>query len=208
VVGVADAVVMLGMATVEQLALITGLLVAFEGQEKALGMSAAAMQEHSRRVAETAARLMTSRRFAEEAYVSGLLHDIGKLVLACRFPESYQRVAPEARLRELPVWHIEKEEYGATHAEVGAYLLACWGLPRIVVEAVAYHHHPSVLGRTHFDPVGAVHVADALVKAVTGAVSDPTLDVSTLVDASYLARAGVLGRLGVFREIASELARR
>ena len=208
VVSVADAVVMLGMATVEQLALITGLLVAFEGQEKALGMSPEAMQDHSRRVADTAAHLMTSRRFAEEAYVSGLLHDIGKLVLACRFPESYRRVAPEARLRRLPVWQIEQEEYGATHAEVGAYLLACWGLPRIVVEAVAHHHHPSALGRTHFDPVGAVHVADALVKAVMGPASDPSLDLATLVDTTYLAQAGVLGRLGIFREIANELASR
>ena len=208
VVNIEEAVILLGLATVEQLALITGLLVAFDGQQDVLGMSPGAIQRHTTLVAEIAAKLMTSRRFAEEAYVGGLLHDVGKLVLACRCPDSYRRVAPESRRRQLPVWRVETETYGATHAEVGAYLLACWGLPRIVIEAVAHHHHPSSLGRAHFDPVGAVHIADALVQQMEGPVNDAAKDASNLLDAAYLDTTGVVDRMPAFRKIATEVARR
>ncbi|MEP6655035.1 MAG: HDOD domain-containing protein, partial [Myxococcales bacterium] len=137
VVRIEDAVILLGMATVEQLALITGLFVAFEGDEDKLGLSPGGLRRHTTLVAEVAANLMTSRRFAEEAFMGGLLHDIGKLVLASRFSDTYRRMAPQARRAKRPLWEVEAEEYGASHAEVGAYLLGCWGLPRIVVEAVA-----------------------------------------------------------------------
>lgn len=139
--------------------------------------------------------------------MGGLLHDIGKLVLASRFSETYRRMAPTARRTNRPLWQVEKEEYGASHAEVGAYLLGCWGLPRIVVEAVAYHHRPSALGRTHFDPVGAVHVAEALVQEMDAPVNDPARD-ETALDAAYLDSTNTVGRMRVFRDIASDIARR
>lgn len=208
VVSIADAVVLLGMATVEQLALITGLFVAFEADEETLGLSTGALRRHTTLVAEIAANLMTSRRFAEEAFMGGLLHDVGKLVLASRFPDSYRRVGPQARMRRVPVWQVEMDEYGASHATVGAYLLACWGLPRIVIEAVAYHHHPSALGRTHFDAVGGVHVAEALVQEMDAAPNDPTGDASTWLDSVYLDKTGAISRVSVFRDIAREVARR
>jgi putative nucleotidyltransferase with HDIG domain len=208
VVSIEDAVILLGMATVEQLALITGLMVAFDGQQEVVGISPEEMRRHTTLVAEIAANLMTSRRFAEEAYIGGLLHDLGKLVLACRLPDSYRGILPEARRRRLPVSQIETETYGTTHAEVGAYLLACWGLPRIVIEAVGHHHHPSMLGRTHFDPVGAVHVAEALVHEMDGPVNGVAADASTRLDAAYLERTGAFQRMATFREIAIDIAKR
>ena len=54
----------------------------------------------------------------------------------------------------------EREVYGCTHAEVGAHLLAIWGLPNALVEAVAYHHAPQALPDTRFGVTGAIHVAD------------------------------------------------
>lgn len=204
VVSVNDAVIMLGMATVEQLALITGLFVAFEGEEDTLGMSPEALRRHGTLVAEIAGAIMTSRRFAEEAFIGGLLHDIGKLVLASRFADTYRRVAPQARKRGVLVWQMEVEEYGASHAEVGGYLLACWGLPRIVIETVTYHHRPSALRRNHFDPVGAVHVAEALVQEM----DDPRRDISQYLDATYLDDTGARARLPAFRATARDIARR
>jgi putative nucleotidyltransferase with HDIG domain len=209
VIRIEDAVILLGMATVEQLALVTGLFVAFEGREEDFGVSPGALRRHTTLVAEIAANLMTSRRFAEEAFIGGLLHDVGKLVLASRFPETYRGVAREARRRRVPVWQIEKEEYGSSHAEVGAYLLACWGLPRIVIEAVGFHHCPSLLEREHFDPVGAVHVANALVHEMDAAFNDPARDDAVIgLDGAYLARTNVLSRMSAFRTIAHDLANR
>ncbi len=208
VVSIEDAVILLGMSTVEQLALLTGLFVAFEGDEDTLGLSPEGLRRHATLVAEIAGNLMTSRRFAEEAFIGGLLHDIGKLVLASRFSDSYRRIGPESRRQGVPVWRAETEAYGASHAEVGAYLLGCWGLPRIVVEAVAYHHRPSLLGRTHFDPVGAVHVAEALVQEMDAAASGQTQGVDVGLDSAYLDSTNALGRMRVFRDIARDVARR
>ena len=208
VVSIEDAVVLLGMATVEQLALLTGLFVAFDGEEEALGCSADELRRHTTLVGNIAGNLMTSRRFADEAYIAGLLHDIGKLVLATRFSSSYRTIRPRARLNGVPIWRVEIEEYGASHAEVGAYLLGCWGLPRIVVEAVAYHHRPSALGRTHFDPVGAVHVADALSHELAAPPGAAAPAAEAGIDGAYLDETNTLTRMRVFREIAQDIARR
>ena len=79
------------------------------------------------------------------------------------------------------------------HAEAGAALLAQWGLPEAVVEAVAWRHDPAAAGESRFGLVGAVHVATAL---TTG---DP-------VDEDYLRRLGQHGRLREWRKLASELS--
>jgi HD-like signal output (HDOD) protein len=79
------------------------------------------------------------------------------------------------------------------HAEAGAALLAQWGLPEAVVEAVAWRHDPTSAGESRFGLVGAVHVATAL------AGGDP-------VDEDYLRRLGQHGRLRDWRKLASELS--
>ena len=81
-------------------------------------------------------------------------------------------------------------------------------MPRIVVEAVAYHHRPSLLGRTHFDPVGAVHVAEALVQEMDAPAKDPAHGSDTELDSVYLDATNTLSRMRVFRDIASDIASR
>jgi HD-like signal output (HDOD) protein len=83
------------------------------------------------------------------------------------------------------------------HAEVGGYLLALWGLPWRIVEAVACHHAPESVESTDLDLVGAVHLADALVHELGEA------DPSRLVPA-YLDRLGVSDRLDAWRAVARE----
>jgi HD-like signal output (HDOD) protein/ActR/RegA family two-component response regulator len=75
-----------------------------------------------------------------EAFAAGLLHDVGKLVLAMAMPDRYADVLRRAHDSGRPLYEVEKELLGATHAEAGAYLLALWGLPVPVVEAIAAHH--------------------------------------------------------------------
>ena len=209
IVNVREAVVLLGVATIEQLALISGLFVALdEADAREVGFSTAELRRHSVLVGEVAANLGTSRRFADEAYAGGLLHDVGKLLLASRAPELYGRLMVEARQRRLPLWKLEQEHLGATHAEAGAYLLACWGLPPIVVEAVAHHHRPSALGRTHFDAVGAVHVAEVLVRELDALPGERAAGPETELDTAYLERTGAAGRLAAFRDIAKDIASR
>jgi HD-like signal output (HDOD) protein/CheY-like chemotaxis protein len=104
----------------------------------------------------------------DQYFLAGLLHDVGELILAAGLPEQYTRVLEKSAQTHEPVWVLEQAEFGATHAEVGAYLLGLWGLPNPVVEAVALHHKPSASSARGFSPVIAVHVADALTPERTG----------------------------------------
>jgi HD-like signal output (HDOD) protein len=77
--------------------------------------------------------------------MTGLVCDIGELVLAATLPEQLQAAWQHAAERSLPRTDAERKVLGATHAEVGACLLGLWGLPFTIVEAVAAHH-PSESG--------------------------------------------------------------
>ncbi len=74
--------------------------------------------------------------------LAGLLCDVGQLVLASNAPERLYVTAAEAQQAGVPAHVAEKSTWGATHAEIGAYLLGLWGLPFQVVDAVAKHHAP------------------------------------------------------------------
>ena len=73
------------------------------------------------------------------AFSSGLLHDVGKIILVNAFTDRYKALI-ERSCGQGELWEQELEEFGATHQGVGAYLLDLWGLPDEVIEAVASHH--------------------------------------------------------------------
>jgi putative nucleotidyltransferase with HDIG domain len=104
------------------------------------------------------------RTVADEAFIAGLLHDVGKLVLAANYPEKLQENIRQARQKSITFWEQEYASYNASHAELGGYLLRLWGLPAGVVEAVAYHHRPAQARRQSFSALTAVHVANTLGK--------------------------------------------
>ena len=106
------------------------------------------------------------RSVVDDCFMGGLLHDVGKLVLATSLSESYEQIVQEARETQQPTVAVEQKILGTTHAEVGAYLLGLWGLPDPIVEAVAFHHEPRRCPVRSFGPLAAVHVGNALAKQV------------------------------------------
>jgi CheY-like chemotaxis protein len=106
--------------------------------------------------------------------------------------------------RELPLYVIEQESEGVTHAATGAYLLSLWGLPDGVVEAVAHHHEPGAVAAQALDPVLAVHIANALANAVTPR-QEGTPPTEPL-DEALLAELGLLDRQNVWRSTAASCA--
>ena len=91
---------------------------------------------------------------------------------------------------------MEIAEFGTSHAEVGAYLLAIWGLPDPIVEAVAFHHAPSSSPCQSFSPLAAVHAADYLVN-VAAHGNENMAGVS--LDLDFLARIGLQDKLESWR---------
>ncbi|MCB0117046.1 MAG: HDOD domain-containing protein, partial [Caldilineaceae bacterium] len=74
------------------------------------------------------------------ALAGSLLHDVGKLVLASQMPDLAGEVLDLVQLRRAPLYQVEAEVYGQTHAEIGAYLLGIWGFDERLVGAIACHH--------------------------------------------------------------------
>jgi len=78
----------------------------------------------------------------EEAFVCGLLHDIGKVTLDMLYPEEFRAAADRAHSEGKFIRETERETFGMDHAEVGGLLGEHWNLPASVVDAIQYHHAP------------------------------------------------------------------
>jgi HD-like signal output (HDOD) protein len=84
---------------------------------------------------------------------------------------------------------LEREAFGADHADLGAYLLGLWGLPSTLIEAVAFHHEPTRSQAKEFSMLTAVHVANVL------SYSDENGESSKSVDDAYLQSIGLANEL-------------
>ncbi|MBI4661186.1 MAG: HDOD domain-containing protein [Verrucomicrobia bacterium] len=187
---IADAISYLGIETVRCLVLAVGIFSQFESR-KLGGISLEALWQHSARTANAAKLIAKSeragRQLIEDSVVAGLLHDVGKLVLASNYPDQCEEVGRNALAKNVEWLAAERDAFGFDHADVGGYLLGLWGLPPAVVEAVAFHHFPTKSERTTFTPLTAVHVANVLVQTqqpTRGGLIPPQLDLL------YLAKTG------------------
>lgn len=133
----------------------------------------------------------------DSAFSAGLLHDIGKIVLAEGCPEDYFRTLRKSQSENLPLVEAEVAELGVAHAEVGAYLLGLWGFPDTLVRAIADHHNPSRGDRPAL--LSAVlHSVDVLMHDRYVRNSGYS---SHILDHEYLSRNGWGIRLEKWREI-------
>jgi putative nucleotidyltransferase with HDIG domain len=135
------------------------------------------------------------------ALQAGILHDLGQLILATHLPQQFDVALEAAKAREVPLFETERETIGATHAQVGAYLLGLWGLPDSTVEAVAFHHEPASCTLRTFAPLTAVHAANALLHS---GVDGPE-SVESRLDTEFLAAGQCSARLTDWQEIAREV---
>ena len=125
--------------------------------------------DHSLKTALAARRIAraqgSSHEQCEKAFLGGLLHDIGKIVIMANVPEEYTEVATFARNYKIPLHEAEFRRFGATHAQIGAYLLALWGIQEDVVKLVEHHHSletfPEIEDCTALAAVHAAHVLES-----------------------------------------------
>ena len=182
---------LLGLNALRPLVLSAGVFRQLE-ESRVPAALAEHVLEHSLSVGCLARRLAECeglcRDEVDNAMLAGILHDIGKLVLADHFGREYAMVCMAAERSEIPLLNAELDQFAASHADIGGYLLGLWGLPQDLIEAVALHHHPSDHELNRFTPLTAVHVANALVHAAaTADIHPPQGDLSKL-DRRYLAK--------------------
>jgi putative nucleotidyltransferase with HDIG domain len=158
------------------------------------------------RLAEALAREERAEaKVVSESFTAGLLHDLGKLVLAANLPEDYSRAMRLAREQSLSFCAAEEQVIGASHAEVGAALLGLWGLPLDIVEAVIMHHAPGWLLDRAFCPLSAVAAANWLCHELEAAGEQAAEAAEAAQQA--LEAAGWKERLPEWRQLARDVVR-
>ncbi|NLW46702.1 MAG: HDOD domain-containing protein [Firmicutes bacterium] len=161
-----QAVVLLGIDIIKGLVLHVHIFSSFKVDSQIKNFSIEALSKHSLLVAKLAREIVLAetsvRSMEDDALVAGLLHDIGKLALL-RDPDRYNQVMAHCQSRKCNHYQGEYEVLGASHAEMGAYLLDLWGIPEPVVQAIAFHHNPSKAMETNFSVLTAVHAANVLI---------------------------------------------
>lgn len=200
-----EALMHLGLGTIQRIVLGIEL---FSGDHK-LGPQLPArfldeLQRHAVATGCIASSLMDTKQQKEGAFVAGLLHDIGKLVLAMLSPDRLARAGAVMDDAANPMYSVETALYGTSHAEVGAYLLGIWGLPEFIIEAVANHHQPARVPHAAFGVLTAVHIADALANESLGMPSDAAGHAQVTIDMAYVASLGLAGRLDEWRQLARD----
>lgn len=133
-----EAVAYLGVTRVRDVVLAIEATSAFQSSTPALARFAQGVSDHGFSVA-LVARQQVKARHAHDAFMAGVLHDIGRLIFATHLPAVYDRIE-QRRLAGEPLCELERQRFGTTHAEIGAYLLRLWGLPLTLIDAVARHH--------------------------------------------------------------------
>jgi HD-like signal output (HDOD) protein len=192
----------LGIDTLQNLVLSAGVFAIFDPLAKLPGFSCAELQAHSQLTAKIAGQISASAHVRGVAVVRGLLHDVGKLVLAARAPAHFKRALEETEAEGRPLYAVETDLMGVSHAEVGAYLLGIWGPPSPVVAAVAHHHHPERVPQDSLDAVGIVYISNILAHQVADLAPSAETLARLEIDPEYLERLGVTEPFPGWQEMA------
>jgi HD-like signal output (HDOD) protein len=191
-----DAATILGTERIKSLVLLAGVFSQYSEAE-GITPSIAALLAHCLRVGIYARAIALSvtknAETAEAAFTAGVLHDIGKIVLAGNLPERYLEVSRLRASKELSAQAAELEVFGATHPYVGACLLAAWGLPLAILEALAWHHEPERSSDKTFSLLAAVHLANAFAHETEGTPAQ--------LNQEFLERTGLAAFCPVFRQM-------
>ncbi len=200
------AVTCLGMNILQNLVLSVEVTRTFHSTRPIPGFSMEALHLHCHSAARIAAQCTGQGSASRTAVVAAFLHDVGKLVLAEKAPEQLDKALARASAEKRPLFEVEEEVMGVSHAEVGAYLLSLWGVPYPIVEAVAYHHHPDRLPRETLDLTTVTYVANLLAHQYSKEVPGAPAAVYRQIDEGLLAAIGEAAHLPEWRKMAESAA--
>jgi len=179
---ITHAIVILGFSTVKNVILTTSILSRFDLKKNIQGFDMMGLWKHSIATGSIA-RLIAQEigfRGKEEAFVGGLLHDLGKVVHALYLPDSFVQVVTAAHEKHLLIYEAELDLHGVTHVDIGAWIADKWNLPNDLAAVIKFHHSPSKAG-PHALLVSIIHLADILARGLDiGTPGDKTVPVVDL----------------------------
>jgi len=187
-----QAIVALGFNTVRSIVLCSSVIEAFANSKtKTLALSRKEFWKYS--VAVGASAKVVARNAGEKkteiAFVNGLLHGVGKLVLDQFFHEPFVESIHVARERDLTLWEAEREVIGVTDAEVGALLLEMWKLGDGIQACVHHMENPSEAPEEHQSMCAFILVGSVIARVAN--LGDPGDIIVPRIDEETMRLAGV-----------------
>jgi putative nucleotidyltransferase with HDIG domain len=130
---------------------------------------------HSIRTAIIAKELAITSDYCDEPdtiFTAGLLHDVGRLILAAQMPEVFKEISERTASKRIDVVQSEKDIIGLAHTEIGAALMLKWGFPDLIWVCVKNHHRADYSG-PFYNAVHLIYLANQLSEQATpGSESD------------------------------------
>jgi HD-like signal output (HDOD) protein len=160
---ITHAIVCLGLDTVKSIALTSSTQEMLNNEIPAYDLEKGMLWQRSISCA-TCAKIIAQRigyQDCEEAYVAGLLLDIGKIILSSFAEDQFKQIIEKTKDNKTPFNTAEQEILGFDHPKIGGRVIKKWNLPSILIEAVQYHHQPDK-AETNKTLTYIVHLADAI----------------------------------------------
>jgi putative nucleotidyltransferase with HDIG domain len=200
----ARAVGLLGLDTIKGLVLGVQVFSGMKSSSKLFSLSK--LMEHSMAVGACAKKIAaaetTDKTIIDHSFIGGILHDIGKLILASQMQEQFDQAILMAREQNITLREAETRLFHTGHDSVGAYLIGLWGLPGPVVEAIGFHHYLAGYPADSFSPTLAVHAANAFHHEIKG---QETIGAPPGLDLEYMEKVGLSDRVESWRNICADL---
>jgi HD-like signal output (HDOD) protein len=158
------AIVLLGLNAIKNIAVAASLGQLFRGAKLCEGFTAKDLWTHCIAVGVTARELAKQMKLpvADEAFLAGMIHDVGLLISLQTAPEQLRQVCEAAKNSDRNFVDIEREVMGMDHQQLGACLSEHWRFPKNCQLVAGHHHHPSALGDGNRMLVTLVYVADTI----------------------------------------------
>ncbi len=185
-----QAVNFLGVDMIKSLVLFQNIFSSFT-QNPEMKQFIELLWKHSFKVAHVSKAILKTEicdpKQLDQAFTAGLLHDLGKLILI-KIPGYVSNVTTLVVNDNVPLYTAEEMIYKTNHSAVGAYLLGLWGLSEPIVEAAAFHHHPSDLADNSFSALTSVHIANSV-------------EIHSKIDEEYIVALNIKDKMNTYKEI-------
>lgn len=188
-----QAVRLLGFDTVKAVVMAAGVFSQFQGGRKVTN-TLETLSERSISIGALAQVISEMENanggVPEQTCCAGVLSHVGTLLLITSWPAKFRQAVSMAEEEGVRIDLAERQVFGASHAEIGAYLLGVWGFSDPVVEAVAFHHVPGNCGHRSFSPLTSLHAAQHLTRGERNP-HESEREAEPWLDRDYLAELGI-----------------
>lgn len=165
VTSVLNAIQRVGLREVRAICVVLAVVDAFADTNGSLDLRQ--FWDHSAAVGRVAQLLSRKLQLntavgTDDIYVSGLLHDVGILLLSQFFPDRFKEMQAVRAESCVPLWEAEKQVIGVCHGQVGGILTARWSLPESINTCISGHHDPEVVPEEYADSCRVLRTSEAL----------------------------------------------